>query len=196
MIDTILLNVTKMLTERKFLDEKNLEKNYKYLLNQKNDERIFKIKSDFSDKYFYILHLIPKITTIKKIQGLDAFLLVSKNQNRMFIAKNVTKKAYKQFMELNNSEVFFEYELLINLIDHELQPVFQVLNEENKKKYYESYDTKNSQMSNILTTDVISRYYNVKPGDIFRIIRPSNTSGMSFHYRLVVESSINTLFDK
>ena len=38
-----------------------------------------------------------KITTIKKIQGLDAFLVDSKNQNRIFVAKNVTKKAYKQF---------------------------------------------------------------------------------------------------
>ena len=48
MIDNILLNLTKMLTERRVLTHKNLDKNYNELLKQKTEERVFKINSETS----------------------------------------------------------------------------------------------------------------------------------------------------
>ena len=52
MIDKILLNLIKMLTERGVLLSKNLDKNYKDLLNQKTEERIFKISSDTNNSIY------------------------------------------------------------------------------------------------------------------------------------------------
>ena len=43
---TILLNLTKMLTERGSLEKKDFEKNYKILQDQLTEERIFKISSN------------------------------------------------------------------------------------------------------------------------------------------------------
>ena len=54
MIDTILLNVIKMLTERKILLEKNEDKHYKNILGQKTDEKIFTINADTINKKYHI----------------------------------------------------------------------------------------------------------------------------------------------
>lgn len=195
-MEKVLLNVTKMLSSRNFLDEKNINENYEKLLDQINEERIFKIKSDYEDKYYHIMFVYGKITTIKKIQGLDSFLEISKGQNRLFIADNINQKAYKQFIELNNTEIFFEYELLINIIDHDLQPKFEVLNNEEKTIFLEEYQITKKQMSKMRSIDPIARYYKLKGGDVVRIIRPSNTSGLGFHYRIVIDSHPSEIFDK
>lgn len=186
-----------MLTSRKFLNEENLEANYQSLVKQINEERTFKIKSDYdSSKFFHILFVYGKLTTIKKIQGLETFLQKSKGQNRIFIANNINQKAYKQFKELNNTEVFFEYELQINLIDHDLQPVFEVLNEEEKEKFMAEYQVTKKQMSKMKSIDPIARYYNSKAGDIFRIIRPSTSAGVGIHYRIVIDANVSEIFEK
>ena len=196
-MEKILLNITKMLTSRKFLNEENLEANYQSLVKQINEERTFKIKSDYdSSKFFHILFVYGKLTTIKKIQGLETFLQKSKGQNRIFIANNINQKAYKQFKELNNTEVFFEYELQINLIDHDLQPVFEVLNEEEKEKFMAEYQVTKKQMSKMKSIDPIARYYNSKAGDIFRIIRPSTSAGVGIHYRIVIDANVSDIFVK
>ena len=77
-----LLNVVKMLTSRGFLDKKKIDENFNNLKSQITEEQIFKIKSDFSDKYYHIMFVYGKLTTIKKIQGLDNFLLhISRSAN-------------------------------------------------------------------------------------------------------------------
>ena len=195
-MDRILLNVIKMLTSRNFLDEKNIELNYEKMLKQKNEERLFKIKSDYENKYYHIMFVYGKITTIKKIQGLDAFLQLSKGHNRLFIANNINQKAYKQFIELNNTEIFFEYELLINVIDHDLQPIFEVLTEEERETFMDEYQATKKQMSKMRSIDPVARYFNLKGGDIVRIVRPSTTSGLGFHYRIIIDSHPSELFDK
>ena len=196
MIDKILLNLTKMLTERKVLLLENLDKNYKELLKQKTEERIFQIKSDTGNEVYNIMIIYGKISTIKKVNGLDGFLASSKGQNRIFIGDNITQKAFKQFLDLKRTEIFFEPELLMNIIEHELQPKFELLSEEDKAKKLEEYDVDQKNMSRIFSMDPVARYYAAKPGDIFRIIRPSPFAGMGFHYRQVVDSSLNLIYGK
>ena len=196
MIDNILLNIVKMLTERGILLSKNLDKNYKDLLKQKTEERIFKINSETNNSIYNIMIIYGKISTIKKINGLDAFLANSKGQNRIFIGDNITQKAFKQFLDLKKTEVFFDYELLMNIIEHELQPKFELLSQEEKDKKLLEYDTDLKNMSRMFSMDPIARYYSAKPGDIFRIIRPSPFAGMAFHYRHVIDSSVKLLYDK
>ena len=85
MIETILLNIVKMLSERKVLNSNNLSKNYKLLLDQKSDKNIYKIKSDYNTDIYHIMFVFGKLTTIKKIQDIDLFFENSKNGYRIFI---------------------------------------------------------------------------------------------------------------
>ena len=196
MIDKILLNLTKMLTERGVFLHKNVEKNYKDLMKQKTEERIFKINSDTSKDVYNIMVIYGKISTIKKINGLDGFLASSKGQHRIFIGDNITQKAFKQFLDLKRTEVFFDYELLMNIIEHELQPKFELLTDEEKEKKLVEYDVDQKNMSRMFSMDPIARYYAATPGDVFRIIRPSPFTGMAFHYRQVIDSNVKVLYDK
>jgi len=194
MVDKILLNITKMLSERKFLKSENEDKNYKNLLDQKSDKNIYKIKSDYNNDYYHIMFVYGKLTTIKKIQDIDIFFENSKNSNRLFIGDNINQKTYKQFLEYKNTEIFFDYELLVNIIDHALQPKFEVLSEKERENLFKSYQIKIEEMPEMLTTDRIARYYKLKENDIIRIIRPSITSGYSIFYRVLKNGEIATLF--
>jgi DNA-directed RNA polymerase I, II, and III subunit RPABC1 len=50
----------------------------------------------------------------------------------------------------------------------------------------EEYLVKPKELPRIYVYDPIARYYYAKNGDIFRIERPSLTSGVAVVYRLVV----------
>ena len=192
--ETILLNIVKMLTARGLLLEKDMESNYKNLIKQKSEEMTYKIKS-YNNITYNIMFVYGKLSTIKKISGLDLFINESKGQNRIFIVDNVNQKAYKQFLEYRNTEVFFDYELLINLIEHELQPKFEVLNEQQKKEFYEMYDIEKKDMAKMETIDPVARYFNLSQGDIIKCIRPSISAGNGFFYRYVKEVPISNFFE-
>lgn len=194
MIDTILLNLVKMLSTRGVLLDQNIEKNYNDLLKQKTEELIFKINSEKDNSIYYVMIITSKISTLKKIQGIDGFLTLSKGNNRIFIGEDIAQKAYKQFLELKKSEIFYMHELMINLIEHDLQPKFELLTKEEKENKLREYNIDLKNISKILSIDPVVRYYNAKTGDIFRIIRYSPLSGHSFHYRVVIEAPVSLLY--
>lgn len=194
-MEKILLNVVKMLTSRGFLVKEKMQENFNNLKTQINEEKIFKIKSNNSDKYYYIMFVYGKLTTIKKIQGLDNFLQISKGHNRIFISDSINQKAYKQFIELNNTEVFFDYELKMCILEHDLQPEFQLLTEEEIEVFMDEYQLTKKQLSKMKSIDPIARYFNAKGGNIFRILRASTSSGIGIHYRMVIDSNTSEIFE-
>ena len=191
----VLTNLIYMLTERGILKKENVDKNIKNILNDISEEKIFKIKSETSSAIYNVMIVNGKISTVNKIIGFDNFINLSNNQNRIFIGNNISQKAFKQFLEKKNSEVFFEKDLMIDIIKHKYQPKFKLLSDEEKQQKLKDYNIETKFESKMLSTDAVARYFNAKPGDIFRIKRPSTFSGESFHYRLVVESPISVIFE-
>ena len=141
------------------------------------------------------------MTTIKKVAPIEEFLRKNKNKNMIIVVKDINQKVYKQFLEYPNIEIFFDFELMIDLMEFSLIPKHIVLNKEEKEEYVESYQQISSDkgvikgMSRMNVTDPVSRYYNMKPGDIVKIIRPSTTSGYSVFYRKVVPGT-NLIFSR
>lgn len=83
-------------------------------------------------------------------------------------------------------EVFMHNELRVNITKHMDVPRHIILSKEETDHLRKEQDVNNSQLSRILTTDPVSRYYAAKKGDIFKIIRPSLAAGQTIIYRLVV----------
>jgi len=188
----ILKNIIKMLAERNFINKENIDKNIKKLVDKESIDLIWELEVDHfvnkDDKIFAIKFISQKITAVNKALGISDYLNNYKSNHKILVVKEISKKAYQYILNnYQNTEVFREDELLINIVDHILVPKHEVLTEEEQNNFFKDYNCTKKNMPKILSTDPIARYYNMQPGQICRIIRPSETSGYTTCYRLVVK---------
>lgn len=83
-------------------------------------------------------------------------------------------------------ECFKENELFTDKTKHVLVPKHELISDEEKKELLGVYKLKESQLPKILSSDAISRYFGAKRGQVFKIIRNSETCGEYIYYRIVV----------
>jgi DNA-directed RNA polymerase subunit H (RpoH/RPB5) len=195
----VLSNIVKMLTNRKLLNASNLNDNIKVLLSQDSDDNIYKIKLDnpevYYDKsiepYFYIKILNQKITGISKSSNIGDFIYSKKNAPKLIIVTGITNKALQQLKEdFPNSEIFTEAELMIDLVSHVAVPKHEMLNEEETQIFLKDYLLKKREIPKMFITDPVSKYFNAKVGQVFRIIRPSEVAGQSIYYRIGIRGNV------
>lgn len=199
---TVLTNIVKMFTERNYIKKSldknllNIEKNrdddiYTINLDQNikpnNDDKVYKEKFDGSVVVVKIIH--QKVQGIAKIPAVKDFINSYKHNHKIFIFDSISDKAKLSLYDLPNTEAFNETFLMINLMDYIDSPKYEVLTEEETKEMLESYILKKKEMMKILTIDPVVSYFNLKRGDIIRIIRPSEQSGKSIAYRIVAKGS-------
>jgi DNA-directed RNA polymerase subunit H (RpoH/RPB5) len=194
---TVLTNVVKMLIERKLIDKKSAPKLLSNLIDKSNrpQDDIYTIKLDhkIDDLYENTEVMVKiskqKLTAISKQSNINEFLSQYKMRHKILIVEEINSKA-TQYIKTNYSttEIFLEYQLMINLIDNEIVPRYQILdrNSDDYKEFCNDYNCKKRDIPKLLITDPMARYYNLKKWDIVRVIRASETSGYSPYYRLVV----------
>jgi DNA-directed RNA polymerase subunit H (RpoH/RPB5) len=90
---------------------------------------------------------------------------------------------YKEIKE--NDEIFLMSELIFNRTKHRLVPKHVLLTETEKREILTTYDCRDTQIPRMVTTDYVARYFGAKAGDMFKIYRPSPSSGMYITYRVV-----------
>lgn len=185
--NVVLTNVVKMLTERGVLDKEKIESHTDKLIKTQTDDLTYKIKSDFEETEYVIKFFLQKISAISKTTGIMEFLNAYKNNPKILIVNNINPKAQKRLTaDFFHVEVFKDIELLINLIDHELVPKHFILTEDEKKEFLKSYNCKKKNLMRMNLSDPVARYYDMKVGDIVRIVRASENSGYSVNYRIVI----------
>lgn len=185
----IITNLLRMLFDRKLID--NVDKEKKILENIEN-KNTFEILLNNDTKYsIYIIN--GELSSIVKNSSLDNYLSNNVNIHKIIIVKILTKKACNQLnTEYRNTEFIFEHELMEHIPSKVFIPQHQLLSNEEKKELLETFNE--HHLAEIFTTDVMSRYYGAKSGDIFRIIRNSITAGNNIFYRRVVKGSLDVLF--
>ena len=116
----------------------------------------------------------------------------SDNLNMSSIEKYVTK--YPQSYEYKKDqkhelfmELFYYKEMIINITEHYLCPKQVLIGEEEVKDVLKRYKCNKDQLPRMLRKDAIAKYYGAKIGDVFKIYRKDPTSGISVHYRIVVD---------
>lgn len=188
---TVLMNTIKMLTSRNLLNKTNLDNNINNVLNNINEDMVIKIQTDNHendyDKIFSIKYIPEVIMTTNNIFGINDFLNENLNNSKIIIVKGINKKY--QLTLLNTYrylEIFMESELMINLIDHELIPEVILLNKKQMDQVLNEYLCTKRQLPRMFHTDPLARYYNLKIGDICKIIRCSKTSALVVSYRLII----------
>ncbi|MBW3581495.1 MAG: DNA-directed RNA polymerase subunit H [Euryarchaeota archaeon] len=76
---------------------------------------------------------------------------------------------------------------VFNVLNHELVPVHEVLDEDEAKALMARYGVKEDQLPKIQVADPAARAAGARPGDIIRVVRMSPTAGKAVAYRFVVE---------
>lgn len=177
---TLLINVVKMLTARKILNKGDIDKNIGNILNGYLSKHIFEIKNTNSGKY-YITIIDYNLTSISKLSNISSFVKSTTGSSRIVIAETINPKISTYlFNNYNKTESFSKNELMINLIDHELQPKFELLDKKKAEEILDNYFIKKENLPVMLYSDPIRKYFNAKIGDVFRI-----DGGFQVRYRVV-----------
>ena len=128
----------------------------------------------------YIREIILDIYKMNKDVNTKIVLVLKEKPN------NTILKIIKdpRFCEL---EIFWLKFLVFNITKHTYVPThIPITDEQEKQNVIDKYNISNlKQLPIILKTDPVNRYYNLKSGDLFKIIRKSLTSGTSTVYRYV-----------
>jgi DNA-directed RNA polymerase I, II, and III subunit RPABC1 len=152
------------------------------------EEEIQICRKDNSDDKLYIF--FPKFNTKVGIFTIRQYIkeMKSNNVNNAII---VVKDAITTFADIviNKEtslviESFKENELKFDILQHTSVPKHELLSEEEKKELFKIYNLKESNLPKILKNDNVARYFGAKKGDVFKITRPSETSGEYITYRI------------
>lgn len=190
---TVLTNIVKMLTERKSIKEENMQKKIDALISNVPDDYSYTIELDnyksAEDKLLYIKLFNQKISSISKQSAISDYLNKLKDKPKLIVVKNISSKATQTiYSNHSKTEIFLESSLMINLIENVFVPRYEILDKETDdyKKFCELYSCKKRNIPKLNFIDPMARYYNLKKGDIVRVIRASETSGLSSFYRIVI----------
>ncbi len=189
-IQISLENLAKMFHRRKYIKNDNFDDK---IIDEiiKNNMHNFELDG----KKLSINFINTDLKNISSGSALDDYLSKNLNYHKVIISKSFNKKVYKQIMDnYKNSEIFSFHVFLEDIIQKDFIPEHQLLNEEQKKELGSTFNL--NDLSKIYDTDMMVRYYGAKINDVFRIIRPSLTSGNSICYRIVIPGNLDNLFIK
>ena len=196
----ILKTCVNILIYRNLLDKNKYKDYVKELINNINDDETY-IKLN-NDKFFRI-KLLYEIKVSKITDYYKTFIFENINDIKFIILNKIsfTQRLYNEVYndinknkKENNIELFRDYELIFNVFKLVYSPKYITLNNEEYKSFINDYkineDNKYRELSKIYNTDIISRYLNVKTGDIIKIVTPNELSGYSINYRIVVPGKL------
>jgi DNA-directed RNA polymerase I, II, and III subunit RPABC1 len=185
-IQIVIKTLCRILIERKYT-EKNITEIFNKISPMINEDEIL---FSLDNKKYGIKFINLFLTTIKKELSIENFLNKNPDTHKFIIINKLSDRAVKQILEYQNTEVFTIDELLIVIIDHNIVPKHILLTNEEKEKYFSVFNHHPRDMKKILVNDPIARFYGAKVGDLFKIIRPSITSGKEIDFRIVIPGEI------
>lgn len=189
----ILENVVKMLIERRLVHTNNYDKYVSSVIASLKDDDTCDVKVDnpskeSNDTYKIVLLTEQKISSATKSSVIGQYLDNESKFNYIIIVGEITSRAQQTLREnYKNIEIFLKKEMMFNLVESIYVPKHKLLSQEEADKLIKEYGLQKKELPRIFVTDPVSRYYNAKLGQIFRIIRPSETSGIVHYYRIVVK---------
>ncbi len=198
-INMVKTNIVKMFFHRGYIKQENLNKYIKKLIENENDEFEYILDLDFETNYnttiknkkIIIKIFDYKISSINKTSPIGEFITKYNDTYKFIIVENINQKSEKIISGYQTPcEIFKFSELMLCIVEHILVPKHTVLTKEEGNKVLEEYCAKKRDMPLILTTDPISKFYNMKPDEICKIIRASPLTVETPFYRIVVKAKV------
>lgn len=145
--------------------------------------KIFSFNVNDNFRIIYYMNPKFKINDLKKYFGDEEKIIIIFKEK----INNLNIKNLKDFENIN-IEIFILKELLFNISKHTLVPKHEIVKDEAEiNTIMETYQLKSkNQLPIILKTDPMSRYLDIKSGDIVKITRKSPSAGLAVMYRYCI----------
>jgi DNA-directed RNA polymerase subunit H (RpoH/RPB5) len=193
-INEVKTTIIKMLVNRKFINEENMENKIKKLIEEDKSEYIIDLdnsqnyNSIIEDKKIYLKFINTNITSSSKGSEIHDYILKNMDKYKILIVENINLKSEKNITNFDTKyEIFRMTELQQNIIEHEDYIPHIPLNEDDTQQILREYNMQNKEMPMIQSHEIIVRYFNLRIGESFKILRYSQETGISPYYRLVVK---------
>jgi DNA-directed RNA polymerase subunit H (RpoH/RPB5) len=207
-LERIVSTFVEMLINRGILSKDSFKNSFKEVMDSGTDELVFKIntfplvhnekdidKLKQSPGKLYVLKIVThKLTAINKASGIADFLKEYTAANKIIVIKDIGQKVYNQLASQPNTEVFYEKQLIYNILNHDLQPEFFPISlddPEETQKFYIDYLCNGAKLTKMDEDDPVARMLKLKVGQIVRVVRPSEVSAKTPSYRIVCKSTLN-----
>ena len=148
-------------------------------------EQLF-TKSDFS----ILLHFVeePKLS-VKNIKPiLEAARQLSVAGLLLVIQEGMSSQVADELKNTGDIdvEVFKMVDLMFNVTKHELVPKHRIMTPTEKQGFFHNKKMREGDLPQISLFDPVVRYLRGRKGDLVEIERKSETTGISYYYRVVV----------
>lgn len=193
-INEVKTTIIKMLVNRKFINEENMENKIKKLIEEDKSEYIIELdnsqnyNSIIEDKKIYLKFINVNITSSSKGSEIYEYILKNMDKYKILIVENINLKSEKNITNFDTKyEIFRMTELQQNIVEHDYYIPHIPLNEDETQQILREYNMQNKEMPMIQSHEIIVRYFNLRIGESFKILRYSQETGISPYYRLVVK---------
>ncbi len=143
---------------------------------------VFALTKDHVKKFFASMKDIDTPARMQEVFDRKNIVLVV---SEMPIPTNMATLQHKEkLMEGGILQVFTKAELKYNPSKHELVPKHERMTETEVKDLLEKYNIRGkAQLPVILKTDVMAKWLGLRSGEVVRITRYNDTSGLYYYYR-------------
>jgi DNA-directed RNA polymerase subunit H (RpoH/RPB5) len=132
---------------------------------------------------------LSKIASINKTSNIYEFLTKHNEHHKIVVTKDINDNNIKSIKTtFPRTEIFLENTLMVNLLDCDLCSPYEILAQDTEAytTFYNDHKCKKKMLPEIRANDKMASYYNLKKNDIIKVIRPSESTGKSILYRIVV----------
>jgi DNA-directed RNA polymerase I, II, and III subunit RPABC1 len=126
-----------------------------------------------------LVETLKKVVGTYKDENINLILLLREKENST-VTKELERKQYE------NVEIFLKKNMVFNITHHRYVPKHIVLNDEESEEIVLKFNTPKIKFPKILKSDPVSRYFALKSGMMFKILRNSPEVGESISYRYCV----------
>ena len=198
-LDLVKTNVFKMFAHRGFINNENIEKRTKKLIDNHSEDNEYvleldnntNVNSTISNKKIIIKILNYKISSVNKSSEIAEFITKYNNDYKFIIVEAINSKSEKILLSYQTDfEIFKFTELMICIVEHILVPKHMILSQDETNQVLQEYCARKRDMPFIMSNDPVAKFYNMKPGEICKIIRPSVLTCDVPFYRIVIKTNI------
>jgi len=196
--DSIHQNIINPLGENKKMGNRNevAQQIAKKLIRNFRDDNtcIFPVDNPMSSdskNYKLVLVLDQKIHSVTKSSVLADYFFKNESEHKIIIVNEINYRSKQSILShFPLVEVFSQHELMFDIVEHIYVPVHDLLSKDETEKIREEYQLQKKDFPWVFISDPISRYYKASIGQVFRIYRASETSGLSIYYRMIIRDIV------